>query len=241
MGVLEDIRKVLDGYQDAYAVGETFFATPEKAAGYSGVDLLHAAFNFEFLESRWNPDKYAGIIRAWEKALGKDKWPTYVLNNHDTVRSATRFGQGEDDERLKVAAAMLLTLRGTPFLYYGEEIGMRNIRLKRSEILDPIGRHYWPFFKGRDGCRAPMQWEDSPNAGFCSAAPWLPLNPDYQRRNVTAQQADQHSLLHFYKRLLALRREHPALTGGSYDLIGAHPPVCWLMNAPRLTNGRWYC
>lgn len=223
MGVLEDIRKVLDGYGEAYAVGETFFGTPEKAAGYCGKDILHAAFNFDFLENRWNPEGYARIIQAWEKALGRDKWPTYVLNNHDTVRSATRFGQGEDDERLKVAAAMLLTLRGTPFLYYGEEIGMRDIKLKRSEILDPIGKHYWPFFIGRDGCRAPMQWEDSPNAGFSSAQPWLPLNPDHIKRNVAAQQADPHSLLHFYKRLLALRREHPALTRGSYELIGGAP------------------
>jgi alpha-glucosidase len=224
MGVLADIRRVLDGYPDCYAVGETFFSTPQKAAGYCGEDSLHAAFNFDFLESRWNPRRYAAVIQAWENALGEDKWPTYVLNNHDTVRSATRFGQGENDERLKVAAAMLLTLRGTPFLYYGEEIGLRDIRLKRSQILDPIGKHYWPFYKGRDGCRAPMQWDSSPNAGFSPSTPWLPLNPDYINRNVKNQSADAGSLLNFYKRLLALRRRRPELVKGTFTLLADTPP-----------------
>ncbi len=184
IGVLQDIRKLLDAYPDCYAVGETFCGTPERAAGYCGKGLLHAAFNFALLESRWGARRYAASLRGWEHALGAGRWPTQVLNNHDTVRSATRFGQGEDDERLKAAAVLLLTLRGTPFMYYGEEIGMRDIRVSRSQILDPIGRRYWPFFKGRDGCRAPMQWDTSANAGFSAAKPWLPVHPDYRERNV---------------------------------------------------------
>jgi alpha-glucosidase len=219
MEALKDIRRVLDGYEETYAVGETFFSTPEKAAGYCGDDLLHATFNFDLLESRWNAGRCARLIESQAQALGADKWPTQVLNNHDTMRSATRFGQGEDDERLKVAAALLLTLCGTAFLYYGEEIGMRDIHLKRNEILDPIGKHYWPFFKGRDGCRAPMQWDASANAGFTDAQPWLPLNPDYRERNVQAQSLDAESLLNFYKHLLALRRESAALTRGEFALL----------------------
>lgn len=219
MDVLKDIRKILDGYPDAYAVGETFFATPEKAAGYSGKDILHAAFNFKFLENRWDESKYRQIILDWEKALGEEKWPTYVLNNHDTKRSATRFGEGEDDSRLKVAAAMLLTLRGTPYLYYGEEIGMRDIKLKRSQILDPIGKLYWPFHKGRDGCRAPMQWDASAHAGFSKSKPWLPLHPNYPERNVENQLRDRDSLLNFYKSLLILRRKEPVLVHGSLGFV----------------------
>ena len=96
-----------------------------------------------------------------------------MLNNHDVIRTATRFGKGESDERLKVAAALLLTQRGTPYLYYGEEIGMRDIQVRRSEIQDPVGKRFWPFYKGRDGCRAPMQWNGSENAGFSLKAPWL--------------------------------------------------------------------
>ncbi len=185
--------------------------------------MLHAAFNFDLLESRWDARRFGRVIQDWEGALGAAKWPTQVLNNHDTMRSATRFGQGEDDQRLKVAAAMLLTLRGTPFMYYGEEIGMRDIRLMRSQILDPIGRHYWPVFKGRDGCRAPMQWDASANAGYSPIQPWLPVHPDYRARNVVAQSPQADSLLNTYKQLLALRRENAVLVKGDFALLTGIP------------------
>jgi len=107
-------------------------------------------------------------------------------------------------------------LRGTPFMYYGEEIGMRDIHLRRSEILDPAGRKYWPIYKGRDGCRSPMQWNDSAYAGFSTARPWLPVHPDYTRRNVNSQQGDSESLFNFTKKLLALRRQTPALHQGDF-------------------------
>jgi len=155
-------------------------------------------------------------IKEWEHALGRDKWPNYVLNNHDTVRSATRYGQGEDDARMKVLAAMLLTLRGTPFLYYGEEIGMRDIRVRRRDILDPIGKRYWPIYVGRDGCRAPMQWDASPQAGFTDGEPWLPIHPNYEIRNVARQSKHEGSLLHFYKKMLTFRRSQPALVKGDF-------------------------
>jgi alpha-glucosidase len=122
-----------------------------------------------------------------------------------------------------VAAALLLTQRGTPFLYYGEEIGMRDVKLNRSQILDPVGKHYWPFYKGRDGCRAPMQWDASPNAGFSKGQPWLPLHPDYRERNVEAQLADKTSLLNFYKQVLAIRRKHPELVSGNYQSLTGMP------------------
>jgi alpha-glucosidase len=215
MDVLGDIRAVLDGHQAAYAIGETFFSSPEKAARYCGDGLLHACFNFEVMEARRDPRLLMERIQQWQQALG-DKWPNYVLNNHDTRRYASRFGQGEDDARLKVMAAMLLTLRGTPFLYYGEEIGMRDIRVRRKDILDPIGKRYWPIYPGRDGCRAPMQWDASPQSGFSRAKPWLPLHPNFRERNVAAQSQDTHSLFNFYKALLSLRRNQPALISGDF-------------------------
>jgi alpha-glucosidase len=222
--LLADIRRVTDAYPDTYVVGETFLGTPEKAAGYCGADYLHACFDFNFLESSFNPERLAKAISNWESALGEDKWPNYVFNNHDNPRTATRFGKKEQDDRLKVTAALLLFVRGTPFLYYGEEIGMRDIRLKRGEILDPVGKRYWPIFKGRDGCRAPMQWDASGHAGFSRAGSWLPVHPDYRERNVDLQSKDPTSLLNFYKEMLAFRKKHPALIHGNLEFVTVASP-----------------
>lgn len=219
--LLQDIRKILDAHGETYVVGETFLGGPEKAALYCGSDRLHAAFNFEFLRSSWWAREFHQAIQRWEEILAGEAWPNYVLNNHDTPRSASRYARGEDDERLKVAAALLLTLRGTPFLYYGEEIGMRDISLSRDQIQDPVGLRYWPLMKGRDGCRAPMQWSASPNAGFTpeGVTAWLPLHPNFKTRNVMAQQADPNSLLNWHKRLISARKTHPALRAGAYTPV----------------------
>lgn len=230
--LLQELRALLDSCstpgREKYAVGETFMANPAQVADYTGPDRLHAAFNFDFSGGNllfpfldWSASRFAAAIQRWEHAQGPGSWPNYVINNHDLARSATRyrppFGAVEDDARMKIAAALLLTLRGTPFIYYGEEIGMRDIPIRsREEVLDPVGKRFWPFMKGRDGCRSPMQWDAVPGAGFtgADARPWLPLNADYLTRNVTAQRADTNSLYNFYRRLIALRRASPALQEG---------------------------
>lgn len=214
--LLNELRAILDAYPERYAVGETFFATPEKAAHYSGSDRLHSAFNFDFSERRYNPVEFLDAIRKCEKCAGTNIWPNYVLSNHDIPRTATRYTRGEDDNRVKVAMGLLLTLRGTPFIYYGEEIGMRDVSLRRDQIMDPPGRKYWPLYKGRDGCRSPMQWDDSVNAGFTSGKPWLPLHPDYPLRNVAAQRDDPESLYNFTRKLISFRKEIPALRIGTF-------------------------
>jgi len=219
MSLLQEVRALLDSYPERYMVGETFLSTGPKAAKYMGPDKLNGAFNFEFLNSAWQPRSFLESIQRWEHALGSDDWPNYVLNNHDVSRTASRWHCGENDSRLKVGATLLMTLRGTPFLYYGEEIGMRDIPIRsRDQILDPIGKKYWPFYRGRDGCRSPMQWDGSANAGFCPAdvAPWLPVHGDYTQRNVEAQRAQPESLLNYYRRLIALRRTYPALSEGMF-------------------------
>lgn len=221
--LLQEIRTLLDKYPERYAVGETFLHTPQKAAKYCAPGLLPATFDFSFLNSRWKPAKFLAAIQNWENALSEDSWPTYVLNNHDTIRSASRYGHGEDDDRLKVAAAMLLTMRGTPFIYYGEEIGMRDIHLHRSELKDVVGKRYWPLYPGRDGCRAPMQWDASANAGFSQTAPWLPVHPDYLQRNVEAQREDPDSLFNFYRKLLHVRKQLPALRQGMFQPLTFEP------------------
>ncbi len=227
--LLAEIRALLDSYstpgRERYVVGETFLDGAEKAASYVGPDRLHAAFNFEFLHQKWNAHGFAEAFQRWEHALGEN-WPNNVLNNHDVVRSATRYsprvgplpvGDPEADARMKVAAAMMLTLRGTPFLYYGEEIGMRDIPIRtKADVLDPVGQRLWPFFKGRDGCRSPMQWSAEHNTGFTTsqAHPWLPVHENASARNVENQQQNPDSLLNFYRKLIGLRRAHPALTEG---------------------------
>jgi alpha-glucosidase len=223
--LLAEIRSIADAFTDRYVVGETFISSPEISASYCGSDKLHAAFNFDLIQARWQPGSFLRSVLRWQQTLSADAWPNHVLNNHDNRRSAIRFGRGESDERLKVAAAFLLTLRGTPFLYYGEEIGMRDIHLDRSMIKDPVGRQYWPFHKGRDGCRAPMQWDASDHSGFSSARPWLPLNPDFQKRNVEAQKNDSNSLLNFYRQLIAIRRTYPALQQGTFLPLTYEPHI----------------
>jgi alpha-glucosidase len=215
--LLRELRTLLDEYPERYAVGETFISEPSKIAAYVGPERLHAAFNFQFTGSPFRPAPLLRSLLDWydlEKQHGI--WPTHVLGNHDVPRPATRYGRGEDDARVRLMMLLLLTQRGTPFLYYGDEIGMRDIRLRRSEILDPPGRKYWPFYKGRDGCRTPMQWDSSQYAGFSSSRPWLPVHPDYMHRNVQAQSDDPDSLLHFTRALIRLRREHPALRRGDF-------------------------
>ena len=213
--VLKEMRDILDEYPERYAVGETFLATREKIIRYNGTDKLHAAFDFEFLWSKYKPKKFLKAIENWEDLAEEAQiFPNYVLSNHDVPRPATRYAKSEDDARVKVIMAMLLTMRGTPFLYYGDEIGMRDISLKRSEIMDPPGKKYWPFNKGRDGCRSPMQWDDSANAGFSTKKPWLPVHANYKKRNVSAQRKDESSIFNFTRELIALRKENVILRRG---------------------------
>lgn len=215
--LLQEIREVLDKHKEAYAVGETFLADTEQTASYCGEDKLHAAFNFEFAENRWHPKRFLDSALKWYSALSDDAYPNNFLSNHDMKRTASRYCFGEDDRRARVAAAMLLTLQGTPFIYYGEEIGMRDIPIReKTDIKDPIGKTFYPFFKGRDGCRAPMQWNSEINAGFSTTDPWLPVNQDYAARNVVQQSSNPDSLLNFVKKIIAVRKSEPALQHGDF-------------------------
>ncbi len=239
--LLRELRALLDRYPERMAVGETFSDHPiEMAAAYYGEnnDELHLAFNFHFTQQPWRARAFHEAIAQWEAALRPGAWPCYVLSNHDVVRHASRYAAGlHTDARAQVAAALLLTLRGTPFLYYGEEIAMRQGQIPRAEIQDPVGKRYWPFHKGRDGCRTPMPWDDSPNAGFSVNPPWLRVNPDYRERNVAAQRQDPNSVFHWYRRLIALRRTSPALRRGAYRPLIRRPvhALAYLREAPEQT------
>jgi alpha-glucosidase len=218
---LQELRHLLDSYPERYVVGETHLPTLKKAVTYCGPDKLHAALSFDFTSMQlifpWNPGWVKRkVIRREEVFKAAELWPTTVMSNHDLPRAAGRYARGENDSQPLLAMTLLLTLRGTPFMYYGEEIGMRNIHLRRSEILDPPGKKYWPIYTSRDCCRAPMQWDQSTFAGFSTVRPWLPVHPDYLQRNVVAQKADPDSLFNFTRKLLALRKEYPALRHGEF-------------------------
>lgn len=232
--LVEEIRSVTDAFPERYVVGETFLANPKEAARYIGKDKLHAAFNFDLLGCPWNAGKMQNALQHGENVLEEDAWPTLVLNNHDNKRSASRYHTGENDDRNKTAMTLLLTARGTPYLYYGEEIGMRNIKVPYNKIQDPPGKRYFPFFPTRDACRSPMQWDASPQAGFSTAEPWMAVNPDYTFRNVEAQKHDPDSLYTFTRRLIELRKQHPALRKGLYQPLTFDPKS--LMAYLRQTN-----
>lgn len=219
--LVTELRQVVDSYPNRMTVGEVFTEAPGDPAlpadYYVGGEGLHLAFNFAFLYTPWDGDAFAAAVDRWESLLWPNLWPNYTLSNHDQPRALSRYAKsGETSERARVAATMLLTLRGTPFLYYGEEIGMQDGRIPRNKLQDPVGRRYWPFHPGRDRARTPMQWSSAPHGGFSSREPWLPVNPDHSTVNVAAQIEDPRSLLAWYRTLLWLRKREAALRVGSY-------------------------
>ncbi len=230
-GVLRELRKVLDEYDNRMMVGETYEASPggvKTAASYlgSGTDELHLAFDFSLLFSKYGAARFRECLLRWYAAIPAGGWPSLVLNNHDQPRSMTRWCRDRYGvKKAKVLAALLFTARGTPFLYYGEEIGMKNGRVPRRRIQDPVGKKYWPFYRGRDPERTPMQWSAGPNAGFSLSDPWLPVTDNYREANVAAQMGEPGSLLCFYRELIALRKKRPALQRGSLRFVGGDPEV----------------
>ena len=232
-GVLAEIRTLLDEAPGRMAVGEVDDLA--MSVRYAGAGKLHLAFNFDFLKTRWLPRLFMESVNAYAENLPADAWPSVVLGNHDNDRLASRFGAGPfSDARAKVAAALLLTQRGTPFLYYGDELGMLNTPLSRDEIQDPPGKLYWPLYQGRDPARTPMQWSAEPHAGFSDNAPWLRIHSDHTQRNVAAQDADPGSVLNVYRALLKLRRSSPALRRGTTRFLVKRPVegLAYLREAP---------
>lgn len=220
--IMRNLRRLVDSFENRMLVGEIFSYPPgdsELSASYLGMgnDELHLAFDFSLLYRRWNARKFYKCIKNWFAVLPDSGWPCHVLSNHDQPRSFNRYKDDEDSEkRARVAAMLLLTLRGTPFVYYGEEIGMKNFKISRSKLADPAGKKFWPLYAGRDCARTPMQWSPTDNAGFTKGKMWLPVSMDYKSVNVETMKADPHSLLHFYKKLLELRKQRKALTHGNW-------------------------
>ncbi len=216
--VIRQMRMVVDEFTDRVLIGEIYLPI-ERLVAYYGRDLrgLHLPFNFALLSTSWQVRQIARLIEEYEYALPAGGWPNWVLGNHDRPRIASRIGE----KQARCAAMLLLTLRGTPTIYYGDEIGMQQVVLSANEIQDPFEKRVPGLGVGRDGCRTPMQWNDEKFAGFSVAKPWLPVELNYRNRNVAAQKIEPASLLQLYRRLIELRRRHQALQIGSYRPIRA--------------------
>ena len=219
MEILREMRALVEEYEERVLIGEIYLPIGRLVSYYGTAgDGAHLPFNFQLITLPWNARKIAAAISEYEGTLPPGAWPNWVLGNHDQPRIASRVGRPQ----ALVAAMLLLTLRGTPTLYYGDEIGMRDTVILPEQIQDPQGKN---IGVSRDPARTPMQWSSAVNAGFSSAAPWLPLGRDYEVTNVEAERTLPDSPLALYRRLIELRRREPALVLGSYRPLVSEPDV----------------
>ena len=227
--LLRHWRKLADARDpQRLLLGETFVTDLDVLLGFYGTgDELHLAFNFRFALGAFEADRLATVVERMEARLRDDCWQVWTGSNHDIGRLATRWCDG-DEGKVRCALLMLLTLRGTPVLYTGDEIGLPDGTITRDDLRDPVGLRYWPDLPGRDPCRTPMHWEPGPGAGFTTAGtkPWLPIG-DNTAYNVTDQRADPSSTLHFCRDLIAVRRGEADLRRAPYERLDA-PEGVWM-------------
>lgn len=226
-GIAADMRAIADSYDakgrgDRVLIGEVYLPL-HRLMHYYGRERagVHLPFNFQLIDAPWEARSLARLITGYEAALPPGGWPNWVLGNHDRPRVAAKRGQAQ----ARVAAMLLLTLRGTPTLYYGDELGLSDVAIPAARVQDPRELREPGLALGRDPVRTPMPWDGSENAGFTSATPWLPLNADWPTRNVARMVQEPHSILTLYRRLLAARRTHPALSIGGFALLDAQGDV----------------
>jgi alpha-glucosidase len=212
--LMRELRAVADEFDERVLIGEIWLPPSELVTFYGeALDELHLPFNFGLLELKeWGAETVCNAVVAYEKAMPPRAWPNWVLGNHDRRRMATRLGAAQ----ARVATMMLLTLRGTPTLYYGDEIGMVEADLPRSVWRDPQGLRGGPT---RDGCRTPMIWDATALGGFTTGAPWLPLDQP-AGVDVATQRDDPGSMLSLTRSLLELRRAELALNVGEWRDLG---------------------
>jgi len=214
------MRQMLDEYPERVLIGEIYLPV-ERLVAYYGAEApgAHLPFNFQLVTEPWNARGIAAYIERYESLLPPGGWPNWVLGNHDRPRIASRVGAAQ----ARVGAILLLTLRGTPTMYYGDEIGMHDVPIPPDRERDPVA-HTRPGH-GRDPERTPMQWDAGPHAGFTTGEPWLPIADDYRAVNVAVEREAPDSMLALYHRLIALRQAEPALEAGAYTPVAARGDV----------------
>jgi alpha-glucosidase len=212
------MRGVVEEYDDRMLVGEIYLPVERLMAYYGASERgAHLPFNFQLIRLPWKAKEVAQAVERYEALLPSYAWPNWVLGNHDKPRIATRAGAAQ----ARVAAMLLLTLRGTPTMYYGDEIGMHDVPIPPDRVRDPFEKNVPGLGLGRDPVRTPMQWTGGNNAGFSIAEAWLPVAEEYRELNVAKEREDSTSLLTLYRRLIELRRSEAALAVGSYAALPA--------------------
>ncbi|MEI9927922.1 MAG: alpha-amylase family glycosyl hydrolase [Sphingomonas sp.] len=216
-GIAAEMRAIADDYGARVLIGEIYLPVARLMDYYGTAQApeVQLPFNFQLIGARWDARGIARRIAEYEAALPPGGWPNWVLGNHDRPRVATRLGP----DQARVAMVLLLTLRGTPTIYYGDELGLEDVPIPPERVQDPRELNEPGIGMGRDPVRTPMPWDASANAGFTTGAPWLPLNPDWATRNVAAERADPRSMWTLTQALLALRHAHPVLAMGDYREI----------------------
>jgi alpha-glucosidase len=212
--IVAAMRAVLDSYGDRLLIGEIYLPFDQLATYYGpNLDGAQLPFNFHLILTPWNAEAIAQVITEYEAALPVGAWPNWVIGNHDQPRIATRVGTAQ----ARIAAMLLLTLRGTPTMYYGDEIGMSDALIPAAEVQDPAEKNEPGKGVGRDPERTPMQWDGSPMAGFTTGTPWLRLGADHATVNVATLSGQSESLLSLYRALLKLRNGSAALNSGRVE------------------------
>ncbi len=223
--LLKEIRELLDKYPGRIGIGEIYMLPADNAklaTGFlgNGFNMLHLAFDFSLIFTFWRAPAYYKTIRNHYRHLPSEGWACFFLSNHDIGRSVKRTPFSfHKYAKAKLHAVLLLTLKGTPFIYYGEEIGMENMNIPKNRIRDLYGKLFYPFFKGRDRARTPMQWNNTDYAGFSQREPWLPVHKNYLKVNTETEELNENSVFSIYKRLLTLRKYYPALQYGEIDFL----------------------
>jgi alpha-glucosidase len=212
--IATEMRRIADSYGDCALIGEIFLPFDRLAKWYGTPERpeVHLPFNFSLIENPWDAATIGRLIADYEASLPEWGWPNWVLGSHDAARIAARVGEAQ----ARVAMLLLLTLRGTPTLYQGDELGIGEVDIPPDKVQDPRELRQPGIGLGRDPSRTPMAWDASPNAGFSRAEPWLPLHDDWRTRNVAAEGSDPGSMLELTRALLRLRRAEPALSVGDY-------------------------
>lgn len=216
--IIAGMRGVIDAYPNSVLIGEAYLPVDQLVAYYGARnDELHFPFNFHLFQTPWRADALGDLIARYEAALPQGAQPSWVLGNHDQRRIAGRLGEAQ----ARIAAMLLLTLRGSPTLYYGDELAIGDVVVPQDRQCDPWGRNEAAFKVSRDPERTPMQWDGTTYAGFSTHEPWLPLSEDHRTRNVAAMQSDARSMLCLYKNLLSTRRRRKALHDGDWRRLDA--------------------